>query len=133
MSGYIVNIEEATAKNSHYRHVLFTAKHTQLVLMSLKPGEEIGEEVHELDQFIRFEAGEGTVILDGKAHSVSDGFAVVIAAGTRHNVVNRSKTADLKLYSLYSPPEHKNGIVHKTKREADADEHHHFDGKTSVF
>ncbi|HEU4504378.1 MAG TPA: cupin domain-containing protein [Nitrospira sp.] len=133
MSGYIVNIEEATAKNSHYRHVLFTAKHTQLVLMSLKPGEEIGEEVHELDQFIRFEAGEGTVILDGKAHSVSDGFAVVIPAGTRHNVVNRSKTADLKLYSLYSPPEHKNGIVHKTKREADADEHHHFDGKTSVF
>ena len=133
MSGYIVNIEEATAKNSHYRHVLFTAKHTQLVLMSLKPGEEIGEEVHELDQFIRFETGEGTVILDGKAHSVSDGFAVVIPAGTRHNVVNRSKTADLKLYSLYSPPEHKNGIVHKTKREADADEHHHFDGKTSVF
>ena len=133
MSGYIVNIEEATAKNSHYRHVLFTAKHTQLVLMSLKPGEEIGEEVHELDQFIRFEAGEGTVILDGKAHSVSDGFAVVIPAATRHNVVNRSKTTDLKLYSLYSPPEHKDGIVHKTKREADADSHHHFDGKTSVF
>ena len=133
MSGYIVNIEEATAKNNHYRQVLFTAEHTQLVLMSLKPGEEIGEEVHELDQFIRFEAGEGTVVLDGQTHSVSDGFAVVIPAGTRHNVVNRSKTADLKLYSLYSPPEHKNGIVHKTKREADADEHHHFDGKTSVF
>ena len=132
MSGYIVNIEEATAKNSHYRHVLFTAKHTQLVLMSLKPGEEIGEEVHELDQFIRFEAGEGTVILDGKTHTVADGFAVVIPAGTRHNVVNRSKTADLKLYSLYSPPEHKHGTLHNTKREADADEHHHFDGQTSV-
>ena len=132
MSGYIVNIEEATAKNNHYRQVLFTAEHTQLVLMSLKPGEEIGEEVHELDQFIRFEAGEGTVVLDGQTHSVSDGFAVVIPAGTRHNVVNRSKTADLKLYSLYSPPEHKDGTLHKTKREADADEHHHFDDKTSV-
>jgi mannose-6-phosphate isomerase-like protein (cupin superfamily) len=132
MIGYIVNIEEATAKNSHYRHVLFTAKHTQLVVMSLKPGEEIGEEVHELDQFIRFEAGEGTVILDGKTHAVSDGFAVVIPAGTKHNVVNRSKTAELKLYSLYSPPEHKHGTLHNTKREADADEHHHFDGKTSV-
>ena len=95
MSGYIVNIEDATAKNADYRRVLFTAKHAQLVLMNLKPGEEIGEEVHELDQFIRFEAGEGSVILDGKTHSVSDGFAVVIPAGTRHNVVNRSKTGDL--------------------------------------
>ena len=132
MSGYIVNIEEATAKNNHYRQVLFTAEHTQLVLMSLKPGEEIGEEVHELDQFIRFEAGEGTVVVDGKTHSVSDGFAVVIPAGTRHNVVNRSKTAALKLYSLSSPPDPKAGTLHKTKREADADEHHHFDGKTSV-
>ena len=77
MSGYIANIEDATTKNSDYRRVLFTAKHTQLVLMNLKPGEEIGEEVHELDQFIRFEAGEGSVILDGKTHRVSDGFAVV--------------------------------------------------------
>jgi len=131
MSGYVVNIENATAKNVDYRRVLFTARHTQLVLMNLKPGEEIGEEVHELDQFIRFEAGEGSVILDGKTQTVSDGFAVVIPAGTKHNVINRSKT-DLKLYSLYSPPEHKDGTVHKTKRDADADEHHHFDGKTSV-
>src|SRR6476659_514139 len=115
MSGYIVNIEDATATNVDYRRVLFTAKHTQLVLMNLKPGEEIGEEVHELDQFIRFEAGEGSVVLDGKAHSVSDGFAVVIPAGTRHNVMNRSKSAALELYSLYSPPEHRDGIVHKTK------------------
>ena len=83
------------------------------------PGEEI-------------EAGEGSVLLDGKTHSVSDGFAVVIPAGTRHNVVNGSTTTNLKLYSLYSPPEHKDGTVHKTKQEADADEHHHFDGKTSV-
>ena len=132
MSGYIINIEEATAKNSHYRQVLFTAKHTQLVLMSLKPGEEIGEEVHELDQFIRFEDGEGTVILDGKTHTVSDGFAVVIPAGTRHNVVNRSKTADLKLYSLYSPPEHKDGVVQATKAEAEARHHaEEWDGKTT--
>ncbi|MFY4728668.1 cupin domain-containing protein [Nitrospira sp. BLG_2] len=132
MSGYIINIEEATTRNEHYRQVLFTAHHTQLVLMSLKPGEEIGEEVHDLDQFIRFEAGEGSVVLDGKPHSVSDGYAVVIPAGTRHNVMNRSSTTDLKLYSLYSPPEHKDKTIHRTKRDADADEHHHFDGNTSV-
>jgi len=83
MSGYVVNIEDATEKNVDCRRVLFTAKHTQLVLMNLRPGEEIGEEVHELDQFIRLEAGEGSVVLDGKAHSASDGFAVVIPAGTR--------------------------------------------------
>ncbi len=125
MKGYVVQLEEATRNNGNFRQVLFTATHSQLVLMSLKPGEEIGEEVHDLDQFIRFEAGEGSVILDGKTHSVSDGFAVVIPAGTRHNVVNRSKTANLKLYSLYSPPEHKDGIIHRTKKEAVADEHHH--------
>ncbi len=132
MSGYIINIEDAMAKNEYYRQVLFTARHTQLVLMNLKPGEEIGEEVHELDQFIRFEAGDGSVVLDGKSHSVSDGYAVVIPAGTRHNVMNRSNTTDLKLYSLYSPPEHKDKIIHRTKRDADADEHHHFDGETSI-
>ena len=132
MKGYIVQIEDATRDNQHYRRVLFTAKHSQLVLMNLKPGEEIGEEVHELDQFIRFEEGEGIVVLDGEKHAVSDGFAVVIPAGTRHNVVNSGKTAALKLYSLYSPPEHKDGIIHKTKQEADADHDHHFDGRTSM-
>jgi mannose-6-phosphate isomerase-like protein (cupin superfamily) len=132
MKGYIIQIEDATRENTHYRQVLFTAKHSQLVLMNLKPGEEIGEEVHELDQFIRFEAGEGIVTMDGQNHSVIDGFAVVIPAGTRHNVVNSSKTEALKLYSLYSPPEHKVGTVHQTKQEADADAHHHFDGKTSL-
>lgn len=132
MKGYITHIEEATLKNSLYRQVLFTAKNSQLVLMSLKPGEEIGEEVHELDQFLRFEAGDGTVILDGQDHAVRDGFAVVIPAGTRHNVINTSNSADLKLYSLYSPPEHKIGTVHRTKQEADADADHHFDGRTSV-
>lgn len=131
MNGYIVQIEEATRKNQHYRQVLFTAKHSQLVLMSLRPGEEIGEEVHDLDQFIRFEEGEGAVVLNGETHPVGDGFAVVIPAGTRHNVLNSSKTAQLKLYSLYSPPEHKDGTLHKTKQEADGDHDHHFDGRTS--
>lgn len=132
MKGYIIQIEDATRENTHYRQVLFTAKHSQLVLMNLQPGEEIGEEVHELDQFIRFEAGEGTVILDGQSQQVADGFAVVIPAGTSHNVINSSKTEPLKLYSLYSPPEHKDGTLHKTKKAGDADEHHHFDGKTSL-
>ena len=132
MKGYIIQIEDATRKNQHYRQVLFTAQHSQLVLMNLKPGEEIGEEVHELDQFLRFEEGEGTVILDGERHPVTDGFAVVVPAGTRHNVVNSSQTADLRLYSLYSPPEHKDGTIHKTKRDADADHDHHFDGRTSA-
>ena len=132
MKGYVTHIEEATLKNSLYRQVLFTAKNSQLVLMSLKPGEEIGEEVHELDQFLRFEAGDGTVILDGQDHAVRDGFTVVIPSGNRHNVINTSEIADLKLYSLYSPPEHKVGTVHRTKQEADADADHHFDGRTSI-
>ena len=132
MKGYVTHIEEATLKNSLYRQVLFTAKNSQLVLMSLKPGEEIGEEVHELDQFLRFEAGDGKVVLDGQDHAVRDGFAVVIPAGTRHNVINTSKSADLKLYSLYSPPEHKVGTTHRTKKDADADADHHFDGRTSM-
>lgn len=132
MKGYVVQLEDATRKNENFRRVLFTAKHCQLVLMSLKPGEEIGEEVHDLDQFIRFEAGSGSVVMDGQSHPVGDGVAVVIPSGTKHNVINVSKTDDLKLYSLYSPPEHKDKIIHRTKKEADADEHHHFDGKTST-
>ncbi len=132
MNGYITHIEDATIKNTLYRQVLFTAKNSQLVLMNLRPGDEIGEEVHELDQFLRFEAGEGKVVLDGQDHAVGDGIAVVIPAGTRHNVINTSKSADLKLYSLYSPPEHKVGTEHRTKKEADADAHHHFDGRTSM-
>jgi mannose-6-phosphate isomerase-like protein (cupin superfamily) len=132
VKGYITHIEEATVKNSLYRQVLFTAKNSQLVLMSLKPGEEIGEEIHELDQFLRFEAGEGKVMLDGEGHQVRDGIAVVIPAGTRHNVINTSQDTDLKLYSLYSPPEHKAGTLHRTKHDADADPDHHFDGRTSL-
>ena len=132
VKGYLTNIEEATVKNSLYRQVLFTAKHSQLVLMSLKPGEEIGEEVHDLDQFIRFEAGNGNVVLDGQDHPVQDGIAVVIPAGTRHNVINTSQDSDLRLYSLYSPPEHKIGTMHRTKKDAETDHDHHFDGRTSL-
>jgi mannose-6-phosphate isomerase-like protein (cupin superfamily) len=132
VKGYIVQIEDATLKNTNYRQVLFTGKNSQLVLMSLKSGEEIGEEVHYLDQFIRIEAGDGKVILDGHEHSVRDGSAVVIPAGIRHNVLNTSVSQDLKLYSIYSPPEHKVGTIHRTKKEADTDADHHFDGRTSL-
>ena len=127
MKGYITNIEQATLENENYRKVLYTGKHSQLVLMSLKAGEEIGEEVHELDQFIRFEVGEAKVILDGVEHAVKADDAVVIPMGARHNVINTGAGA-LKLYSIYSPPEHKDGTVHATK--ADAREEH-FDGITT--
>jgi mannose-6-phosphate isomerase-like protein (cupin superfamily) len=100
--------------------------------MNVKPGDQIGEEVHGLDQFIRVEAGGGIIMMDGQKHSVVDGFAAVIPAGTRHNVINSSSSEDLKLYSLYSPPEHNVGTVHRTKKDADADDHHHFDGTTSL-
>ena len=128
MKGYITNIEKAALDNNDYRRVLYTAKHSQLVLMSLAPGEEIGEEVHELDQFIRIEAGQGLAILDGVKHDLADGSALVIATGIRHNIVNISDNETLKLYSLYSPPEHKDGTVHHTKTEAQEE---HFDGQTS--
>lgn len=127
MKGYLINIEQETLANTDYRRVLYTAKHSQLVLMSLNPGEEIGEEVHELDQFLRFEAGEGKVVLDGVEHAVKADDAVVIPLGTRHNVINTGAEA-LKLYTIYSPPEHKDGVVEHTK----ADEiEEHFDGRTS--
>ncbi|OGD94047.1 cupin [Candidatus Curtissbacteria bacterium RIFCSPHIGHO2_01_FULL_41_44] len=129
MKGYVTNIEKATQENADFRRVLYTAHNSQLVLMSLGPGEEIGEEVHELDQFIRFETGKGKVILDGITHNVEDGYAVVIPAGTKHNVIN-TQTAELKLYTIYSPSEHREGIVHRTKKEAQADDEH-FDGKTT--
>jgi mannose-6-phosphate isomerase-like protein (cupin superfamily) len=132
MRYFITNIEDATVENGHYRKELFTGKNSQLVLMSLEPGDEIGTEVHELDQFIRFEAGTGKVVLGGEEHDVYDGMAVVIPAGTKHNVINTSSQEALKLYSIYSPPEHKIGTLHKTKQEADADADHHFDGRTSV-
>ena len=130
MRGYVTNIENDSLENEDFRRVLYTAKNMQLVLMSLRGKEEIGEEVHELDQFIRVEAGEGIAILDGVAHRLSDGSAVVIPAGTRHNVVNASDTEELKLYTLYAPPEHRDGTIHRTKNDALTNEEH-FDGTTT--
>ncbi|HKP81100.1 MAG TPA: cupin domain-containing protein [Pyrinomonadaceae bacterium] len=130
MRGYVTNIENDTLENEDFRRVLYTAKNVQLVLMSLRGKEEIGEEVHELDQFIRVEAGQGIAILDGVAHRLSDGSAVVIPAGTRHNVINASDTEELKLYTLYAPPEHRDGTIHHTKNDALTNEEH-FDGNTT--
>ena len=131
MKGYVVPIEKETTKNADFRRVLYTGKHSQLVLMSLKPGEEIGEETHDdIDQFFRFEEGEGKVVIDKVEHRVKDGTAVIIPAGALHNVINTSKTANLKLYTIYSPPEHQDGVVRHTKKEAMASEEH-FDGRTT--
>ncbi|HEV7449502.1 MAG TPA: cupin domain-containing protein [Candidatus Paceibacterota bacterium] len=132
MKGYITNIEEETKKNEDFRHVLYTTHQSQLVLMSIPTGEEIGMEVHGVDQFLRIEAGEGKAILDGIEHKVSDGFSITVPAGTKHNIVNTSSDKPLKLYTVYSPPNHIDGTVHKTKADAEADEEHdHFDGKVS--
>lgn len=125
MPGYKANIEELTLKNTFFRQVLFTAKHSQLVLMSLKPQEEIGMEVHpNVDQFFRFEAGEGKVIIDGEEHLVKDGDAVIVPAGSQHNVINTSTDKSLQLYTIYSPANHPDGTIHKTKAEALAHEEH---------
>jgi len=132
MKGYIIDLEKETKSNSDFRRVLYTAKNSQLVLMSLRPGEEIGMEVHHLDQFLRFEKGTGKAILDGVEHEVHDGMAVVVPAGTNHNFINTSKNEDLKLYTVYSPPEHRDGVVRHTKSEAvDPANEEEFDGKTT--
>ncbi|HLT92710.1 MAG TPA: cupin domain-containing protein [Woeseiaceae bacterium] len=121
MAGYVTNIEQATLENDDYRRVLFTGPNMQLVLMTLQPGEEIGLETHdEHDQFIRVESGTGKVQLGGEEHDLSDGVSVVIPAGTRHNVVNTSSSEALRLYTLYSPPEHPDGTVHRTKADEPA-------------
>lgn len=126
--GYITNIGKVTLENTDYRRVLYTSTHSQLVVMSLRPGEEIGEETHELDQFIRFEAGTAKVVLNQvDEHVIEEDFAIIVPAGTCHNIINVG-ASDLKLYTLYAPPEHKDGIVQKTK--ADAQEEH-FDGITT--
>lgn len=127
MKGYFGNIEKLTEENSDYRRVLYTTKNSQLVLMCLKPGEEIGWEVHKVDQFFRFESGKGKVTIDGHEYDVFDGDAIIVPAGSKHNVVNASGEM-LKLYSVYSPPQHKDATVHKTK--ADETEEH-FDGKAT--
>ncbi len=127
--GFVGNIEKETENNSDFRRVLYTGKFSQLVLMSLKPGEEIGEETHDdVDQFFRFEKGEGAVVIDGVEHDVKDGFAVVVPSGARHNVINTSKKQALKLYTIYSPPEHQDKVVRHTKADAMAQEEH-YDGK----
>ena len=131
MKGYISNIEKGTLENDNFRQVLYTAKHSQLVLMSLKPREEIGMEVHpDNDQFFRFEQGIGKVIIDGNEYEVKDGFAVIVPAGAQHNVINTSETEALKLYTIYSPAHHKDSIVRATKEEAIANEAE-FDGITT--
>jgi mannose-6-phosphate isomerase-like protein (cupin superfamily) len=131
MKGFKSNIEKDTLSNSDFRRVLYTGKNSQLVLMNLRPSEEIGEEVHKtIDQFFRFEKGEGIVSIDGTKRNVTDGDSVVIPAGARHNVINTSKTTELKLYTIYSPPEHQDGTVRKTKADALA-KPEEFDGKTT--
>jgi mannose-6-phosphate isomerase-like protein (cupin superfamily) len=126
MASYVVDIERRTSENTWFREVLFTGPHAQLVVMALRPGEEIGMETHDdVDQFIRVESGHGTAILDGQRHALQDGSAVVIPAGTSHNIVNVSPSETLKLYTLYSPPEHPDGTVHKTKAEAENYEREH--------
>lgn len=131
MKGFTVDIETATHENNDFRRVLYTSAHSQLVLMSIKPGEEIGMEVHsENDQFIRFEQGQGKCFIDGNEYDVFDGTAVVIPAGSKHNIINTSATEDLKLYTVYSPAHHEDGTVHATKQDAVENEEE-FDGKTT--
>ena len=131
MKGYVTNIEQETLENENFRRVLYTTKRVQLVVMCLQPNEDIGAEVHQLDQFIRIEAGEGTSVLDGQETVLGNGSVIIIPAGIRHNIINTSAENPLKLYTLYAPPNHKDGTVHKTKADAEADEEH-FDGMTSI-
>jgi len=128
MAGYHTDIEKKSLDNSYFREVLFTGPNSQLVVMALKPGEDIGMETHDdTDQFIRVEAGTGKAVLDGKEFTLQDGSAVVIPAGAEHNIINTSSTEPLKLYTIYTPPEHPDGTIHKTKAEAEEYErdHHH--------
>jgi len=129
--GYYGNIEKLTLNNTNFREVLYTAAHCQLVLMALKPGEEIGSEVHEDgDQFFRFEDGDGTVVIDGTSYMVGDGDTAIVPSGATHNVINTSSDKLLKLYTIYAPPHHQDGVVRATKAEAEADGPE-FDGKTT--
>ena len=129
MKGFVQNIEGLAIKNEEFRRVLYTAKHCQLVVMALEPKKEIGAEVHKLDQFFRVEKGTGEAVLDGVRTAIKAGFAVVVPAGTKHNIINIGN-APLKLYTLYAPPNHRDGVVHHTRADAEAD-NEHFDGKTT--
>lgn len=130
MKGYIQNIERLSLENDNFRKVLYTCKNCQLVLMSLLPGEEIGEEVHDVDQFLRIERGTGTAILNDTSHNIEDGSAIIVPAGTKHNLINTGDNP-LKLYSLYMPPHHRDGVVHVTKSEGETDTTDQFDGGTT--
>jgi mannose-6-phosphate isomerase-like protein (cupin superfamily) len=131
MKGFHANIEKETLENTDFRRVLYTAKHSQLVLMCLKPSEEIGAETHvENDQFFRCEKGQGKCIINGTEYEIRDGSAFIIPAGARHNLLNTSTTEDLKLYTIYSPAHHRDGVVHKTKKDAEVSDEE-FDGKTT--
>jgi mannose-6-phosphate isomerase-like protein (cupin superfamily) len=129
MSGFVQDIESLAVKNDEFRRVVYTAKHCQLVVMALKPKEEIGAEVHKLDQFFRVEEGTGEAVLGGVRTAIRPGFAVLVPAGTNHNIINTG-SVPMKLYTLYSPPNHRDGVVHHTRAEAEAD-NEHFDGKTT--
>ena len=129
MKGFIHDIEDLTIRNDDFRRVLYTARHCQLVVMALAPREEIGAEVHTLDQFFRVEAGTGEAILDGVRTTLRAGFAIVVPAGATHNIINTG-TVPLKLYTLYAPPNHRDGVVHHTRADAEVD-HEQFDGKTT--
>ena len=129
MQGYVQDIEAIATSNEDFRRVLYTARNCQLVVMALRPQEEIGAEVHKLDQFFRVEAGRGDAVLDGVRTAIQAGYAVVVPAGARHNIINTG-TEPLKLYTIYAPPNHRDGVVHHTRADADADTEH-FDGTTS--
>ena len=131
MKGFNANIEQAALANNNFRQVLYTGKHSQLVLMSLVPKEEIGMEVHsDNDQFFRFEKGKGKCLIDGNEYALKDGSAIVVPAGAQHNIINTSKTEELKLYTIYSPAHHQDRVVRTTKAEAEANKAE-FDGKTT--
>ena len=131
MKGFVQDIEQLTRDNQNFRHVLYTGKHSQLVVMNLRPQEEIGFEVHEdTDQFFRCEKGEGKCIIDANEYTIKDGFAIIIPAGAKHNIINTSTSESLQLYTIYSPAHHQDGIIHTTKAQAEADDEE-FDGKTT--
>jgi len=129
MKGFVQNIEGIAANNDEFRKVLYTARHCQLVVMALKPKEEIGAEVHTLDQFFRVEEGTGEAVLDGTRTAIGPGFGIIVPAGTHHNIINTGGVA-LKFYTLYAPPNHRDGVVHRTRHDAEADSEH-FDGETT--
>ena len=129
MKGYMQDIDSVAVSNDAFRRVLYTAKNCQLVVMALNPKEEIGAEVHHLDQFFRVEAGTGEAVLDGVRTAISAGFAVLVPSGSNHNIINTG-SVPLKLYTIYAPPNHRDGVVHRTRADAEAD-NEHFDGKTT--